>query len=207
MSDGTTPTPGGGWAQFVLTVDDLESYVTELREQGVELRNELLETKDASRSSTSIPPATSSNSSNPQRDRKTRGPVAPRGARSNSASHGDALHASSLGGAEIQAARSQPWRRITCVESFGEAETQAARFHQAAVEVRGIEPRSVNVSTPASPSAADSKLSERLDSIGKRPVALSRVGLNPRSGNPGGSILRSDARHRGCRNPPGRRVS
>ena len=43
MSDGTTPTPGGGWARFVLTVDDLESYVAELREQGVEFRNELHE--------------------------------------------------------------------------------------------------------------------------------------------------------------------
>ena len=43
MADGTRPTPGGGWARFVLTVDDLESYVSELREQGVEFKNEILE--------------------------------------------------------------------------------------------------------------------------------------------------------------------
>ena len=43
MADGTTPAPGGGWARFVLTVDDLESYVSELREQGVEFKNEILE--------------------------------------------------------------------------------------------------------------------------------------------------------------------
>jgi catechol 2,3-dioxygenase-like lactoylglutathione lyase family enzyme len=43
MADGTKPTPGGGWARFVLTVDDLESYVAELRELGVEFKNDLLE--------------------------------------------------------------------------------------------------------------------------------------------------------------------
>ena len=45
MADGTQPTPGGGWARFVLTVDDLESYVSELRDHGVEFRNEILETQ------------------------------------------------------------------------------------------------------------------------------------------------------------------
>ena len=43
MTDGTTPTPGGGWARFLLTVDDLESYVEELEAQGVEFKNEILE--------------------------------------------------------------------------------------------------------------------------------------------------------------------
>jgi len=43
MTDGTTPTPGGGWARFLLTVDDLESYVAELEAQGVEFKNEILE--------------------------------------------------------------------------------------------------------------------------------------------------------------------
>jgi catechol 2,3-dioxygenase-like lactoylglutathione lyase family enzyme len=43
MPDGTRPTPGGGWARFVLTVDDLESYVSQLRAQGVEFKNEILE--------------------------------------------------------------------------------------------------------------------------------------------------------------------
>ena len=43
MADGTRPTPGGGWARFVLTVDDLESFVAELRGKGVEFRNEIVE--------------------------------------------------------------------------------------------------------------------------------------------------------------------
>ncbi len=43
MLDGAKPGPGGGWARFVLTVDDLESYVSELRELGVEFRNDILE--------------------------------------------------------------------------------------------------------------------------------------------------------------------
>ncbi len=43
MADGTKPTPGGGWARFMLTVDDLESYVAELKGQGVEFKNEILE--------------------------------------------------------------------------------------------------------------------------------------------------------------------
>lgn len=43
MLDGSVPGPGGGWSRFVLTVDDLETYVSELREQGVELRNDIVE--------------------------------------------------------------------------------------------------------------------------------------------------------------------
>lgn len=43
MTDGTVPKPGGGWARFMLAVDDLESYVAELKEQGVEFKNEILE--------------------------------------------------------------------------------------------------------------------------------------------------------------------
>ena len=43
MLDGVTPSPGGGWSRFVLTVDDLESYVDELKAMGVELRNDILE--------------------------------------------------------------------------------------------------------------------------------------------------------------------
>ncbi len=43
MLDGSTPGPGGGWSRFVLTVDDLESYVSELKEAGVEFRNEIVE--------------------------------------------------------------------------------------------------------------------------------------------------------------------
>lgn len=43
MADGTRPTAGGGWARFVLTVDDLEEYVSDLRKQGVEFKNEILD--------------------------------------------------------------------------------------------------------------------------------------------------------------------
>ena len=42
MPDGTTPSPGG-WSRFVLVVDDLESYVAELRENGVKFRNDIVE--------------------------------------------------------------------------------------------------------------------------------------------------------------------
>ena len=42
MPDGVSPGPGG-WARFVLDVDDLESYVAELRENGVKFRNDIVE--------------------------------------------------------------------------------------------------------------------------------------------------------------------
>jgi predicted enzyme related to lactoylglutathione lyase len=42
MPDGATPTPGG-WARFVLTVDDLASLVSQLKDDGVQLRNEIVE--------------------------------------------------------------------------------------------------------------------------------------------------------------------
>ena len=42
MLDGAKPGPGGGWARFILTVDDLESYVSELRDLGVEFRNNIV---------------------------------------------------------------------------------------------------------------------------------------------------------------------
>ena len=45
MLDGAVPGPGGGWARFVLTVDDLESYVSTLRAAGVEFRNDILESQ------------------------------------------------------------------------------------------------------------------------------------------------------------------
>jgi glyoxylase I family protein len=43
MSDGATPGPGGGWSRFILEVDDLESWVTELKEKGVAFRNDIVE--------------------------------------------------------------------------------------------------------------------------------------------------------------------
>jgi len=42
MRDGTKPSPGG-WSRFVLTVDDLESFVSELKDKGVEFRNDIVE--------------------------------------------------------------------------------------------------------------------------------------------------------------------
>ena len=43
MSDGATPGPGGGWSRFILEVDDLEFWVTELKEKGVAFRNDIVE--------------------------------------------------------------------------------------------------------------------------------------------------------------------
>ncbi len=42
MPDGAMPSPGG-WSRFVLTVDDLASFVSKLRDDGVEFRNDILE--------------------------------------------------------------------------------------------------------------------------------------------------------------------
>jgi catechol 2,3-dioxygenase-like lactoylglutathione lyase family enzyme len=42
MPDGARPAPGG-WSRFVLTVDDLESFVSKLRDDGVGFRNEIVE--------------------------------------------------------------------------------------------------------------------------------------------------------------------
>lgn len=42
MPDGTKPGPGG-WSRFVLTVDDLESVVSNLEKEGAGFRNEILE--------------------------------------------------------------------------------------------------------------------------------------------------------------------
>jgi glyoxylase I family protein len=43
MPDGAVPGPGGGWARFVLEVEDLPGLVARLRETGVRFRNEILE--------------------------------------------------------------------------------------------------------------------------------------------------------------------
>ena len=42
MLDGTVPSPGG-WSRFVLTFDDLESDVAQLRDDGVEFKNDIVE--------------------------------------------------------------------------------------------------------------------------------------------------------------------
>ena len=41
MPDGAKPSPGG-WSRFVLTVDDLQSLVSKLTEDGVSFRNEIV---------------------------------------------------------------------------------------------------------------------------------------------------------------------
>ena len=43
MPDGAQPSPGGGWFRFVLTVDDLESFVSKLTDDGVSFRNDILD--------------------------------------------------------------------------------------------------------------------------------------------------------------------
>ncbi len=40
MLDGSVPEPGG-WSRFVITVDDLEKFVEELRSKGVTFRNDI----------------------------------------------------------------------------------------------------------------------------------------------------------------------
>ncbi len=42
MLDGSKPNPGG-WSRFVLTVDDLESLVSKLRDDGVNFKNDIVE--------------------------------------------------------------------------------------------------------------------------------------------------------------------
>ncbi len=42
MLDGARPSPGG-WSRFVLTVDDLESSVSKLTDDGVKFRNDIVE--------------------------------------------------------------------------------------------------------------------------------------------------------------------
>jgi catechol 2,3-dioxygenase-like lactoylglutathione lyase family enzyme len=43
MSDGAIPGPGGGWSRFILEVDDLESWVSNLKAEGVKFRNDIVE--------------------------------------------------------------------------------------------------------------------------------------------------------------------
>ncbi len=42
MPDGARPSPGG-WSRFVLTVDDLDSFVSKLTNEGVIFRNDILQ--------------------------------------------------------------------------------------------------------------------------------------------------------------------
>ncbi len=42
MPDGAVPSPGG-WSRFALVVDDLESFVSKLTDEGVGFRNEIVE--------------------------------------------------------------------------------------------------------------------------------------------------------------------
>ena len=42
MPDGSKPAPGG-WSRFVISVDDLESAVSRLKQNGVRFKNDILE--------------------------------------------------------------------------------------------------------------------------------------------------------------------
>ena len=42
MPDGTKPTPGG-WSRILIDVDDIESDVARLKENGVQFKNDILE--------------------------------------------------------------------------------------------------------------------------------------------------------------------
>ncbi len=43
MSDGTVPTPGGGWNRILLDYEDLDSVVSKLKSDGVKFRNDILD--------------------------------------------------------------------------------------------------------------------------------------------------------------------
>ena len=42
MPDGTKPSPGG-WNRFQMSVDDLESFVSKLKEKDIQFKNEIIE--------------------------------------------------------------------------------------------------------------------------------------------------------------------
>ncbi len=42
MPDGTKPSPGG-WSRMVITVDDIETVVSRLKENGVQFKNDIIE--------------------------------------------------------------------------------------------------------------------------------------------------------------------
>ena len=42
MPDGSKPSPGG-WSRFLITVDDIESVVSRLKQNGVQFRNDIIE--------------------------------------------------------------------------------------------------------------------------------------------------------------------
>jgi len=43
MPDGTAPSPGGGWSRIVISVDDIESDVSRLKQNGVQFKNDIIE--------------------------------------------------------------------------------------------------------------------------------------------------------------------
>ena len=42
MPDGSQPVPGG-WSRFVITVDDLETFVSDLKQNGVQFKSDIIE--------------------------------------------------------------------------------------------------------------------------------------------------------------------
>jgi|TARA_B100002003_G_C14008585_1_gene486654 predicted enzyme related to lactoylglutathione lyase len=43
MSDGTKPSPGKGWSRMVITVEDIEIVVSQLKKNGVQFKNDLMD--------------------------------------------------------------------------------------------------------------------------------------------------------------------
>ena len=43
MPDGTKPSPGASWNRFIIYVEDIESQVSRLKQNGVQFRNEILD--------------------------------------------------------------------------------------------------------------------------------------------------------------------
>ncbi len=43
MPDGIKPTPGASWNRFIIYVDNIESQVSRLKQNGVKFRNEILD--------------------------------------------------------------------------------------------------------------------------------------------------------------------
>ena len=41
MPDGSKPSPGG-WSRFLITVDDIESVVSRLKQNGVQFKNDII---------------------------------------------------------------------------------------------------------------------------------------------------------------------
>lgn len=43
MPDGTEPSPGKGWSRMVITVEDIETIVSQLKKKSVQFKNDLMD--------------------------------------------------------------------------------------------------------------------------------------------------------------------